>query len=104
MTDPKNIPLDKARPGDMVFLKPRLFRELEGGAAWLVGGRCYAPEEIDHIERPARALTVGLAVFKGTDTQVEVVAIVDGWAAWVRKGYKASNGWKPVDDLEPVDD
>lgn len=104
MSDPKNIPLSEARPGDIVYLKPAHIAEVEKGGIRTYAGRCYERGDIDHIERAPRVLKVGLAQFRGTDTQVEVVAIVDGWAAWVRKGYKASNGWKPVDELEPVDD
>jgi len=92
----------------MVFLKPLAFDGHSAHGVYVAkpDGQSMGVgfDWIDHIERAPRVLQVGLAMLKGTDTQVEVVAIVDGWAAWVRKGYKTSNGWTQVEFLEPVDD
>lgn len=94
------------RPGDKVWLKPRKVEEVGTAGVWTLGGRCYGPEEIDHIERAPRVLKVGAPVKNiGTDTLYGTVIGLRGKWAWVLPERDGA----PPDTvntlyLEPVDD
>lgn len=108
MSDPKNIPLSEARPGDMVFLKPLTLSNARTGLGLYI---CVGPYDlptawIDHIERAPRVLKVGAPVKNiGTDTLYGTVIGLRGKWAWVLPEREGA----PPDTvntlyLEPVDD
>lgn len=101
MTDPQNIPLAEARPGDMVFLKPLAFDGQSAHGVYVAkpDGQSMGVgfDWIDHIERAPRVLKVGDRVrLKGSELAVGVVLCIHGSDAWV--------GWPAfLTDLEPVE-
>lgn len=108
MSNPKNVPLSEARPGDMVFLKPAVLRKVRDGYAVVYAYRHYHPSEIDHIERAPRPLEVGLARFIGGRVDVQIVGIAKGRAAWMSLdgndyGWEDADCFKNITDLERVD-
>lgn len=102
MTDPQNVPLDKARPGDMVFLKPLVVDAVSPNGFVSVGSTLFPPSVIDHIERPARVLKVGDRVLRKTTHHRATVLAIDGNIAWV-KGENDHRWTAPLTDLEPVE-
>ena len=108
MTDPQNVPLDKARPGDMVFLKPLAFDGHSAHGVYVAkpDGQSMGVgfDWIDHIERAPRVLKVGEpAIHKFSGARVKIRLIEDGWAAWVAETSGAAHGWSRLIDLEPVE-
>ena len=107
MSDPKNIPINEARLGDMVFLKPMQFNGLGtygtyGAFVTKPDGQSMAvtPEWIDHIERAPRPLAVGDRVRGGVDRGT-IHAIV-GLRAAVIWDCSTAN-WPLLTSLERVD-
>lgn len=106
MTDPKNVPLDKARPGDMVFPKPLTI--MRAGADYVSVTFSddthvdLSPEDIDHIERPARVLKVGDRVTDGASIREGEIVFMEGDEAVIRTSD--SGIWVyALTDLEPVE-
>jgi len=106
MTDPKNIPLAEARPGDMVFLKPLAFdgHSTHGVYVAKPDGQSMGVglDWIDHIERAPRALKVGDRVWRKTTHHRATVLAIDGDIAWV-KGENDHRWTAPLTDLEPIE-
>ena len=108
MTDPKNIPLSEARPGDIVYMKPMVFDGMSSCNRFFMTqqGWAFSPSDIDHIERAPRPLEVGAPVKNiGTDTLYGTVIGLRGKWAWVLPEREGA----PPDTvntlyLEPVDD
>jgi hypothetical protein len=105
MSDPKNIPLDQARPGDIVHLKPMVLAHNTGWpslAALSVENirRAFHKAEIDHIERAPRPLEVGDRVQGGVDRGT-IHAIVGERAAVIWDCSTAN--WPLLTSLERVD-
>lgn len=108
MTDPKNIPLADAKPGDMVFLKPVTFVG-HGNGYWLCESvpafrQSFRASQIDHIERAPRVLKVGDRVQLGGRTGR--LSGLDGDWAWVMLD-SSGNSRLPcsclLKDLEPAE-
>jgi len=106
MSDPKNIPLSEAGPGDIVHLKPMMVDRVSIDGSVTVGRFEFPPSVIDHIERAPRPLEVGSKVKNiGTDTLYGTVIGLRGKWAWVLPEREGA----PPDTvntlyLEPVDD
>lgn len=109
MTDPKNVPLAEARPGDMVFLKPLAFDGHSAHGVYVAkpDGQSMGVgfDWIDHIERAPRVLKVGEpAIHKPSGGRVTVRFIEEGWVAWSANALgRKSRGWSLLTDLEPVE-
>ena len=114
MTDPKNVPLAEARPGDIVYLKPQHVFWVCPNATHVTADSKYGrvPLEadwIDHIERPPRVLKVGdRARYRNGGSKVIIRAIhalFNGRSrAWVEFANAGDNFASPLlTDLEPVE-
>lgn len=105
MTD--HIPLDKARPGDMVFLKPiRLINPANG--YWLCANthevrQSYSADQIDHIERAPRALKVGDRVRARWGQIPATILAIDEDMAWCRNVGDDDRWTIRLTALEPVE-
>ena len=108
MSDPKNIPLDQARPGDIVHLKPMMVDNVSPQGFVSVGHQWFPPSVIDRIERAPRPLEVGDRVRFRTGSQGFIRAIraeFNGKSrAWVEFTDSAGCYTSPyLTDLERVD-
>ena len=106
MSDPKNIPLSEARPGDKVFLKPATVQATRADILTikLASEWCYdvSADEIDRIERAPRPLEVGDEVRILDDARKTViVGISDGWA-WLKRS-DGQHWTRALEGLERVD-
>ena len=102
MSDPKNIPLSEARPGDIVHLKPVELTRVSASGYFVCGAHTFGNSHIDHIERAPRPLAVGDEVRILDDARKTViVGISDGWA-WLKRS-DGQHWTRALEGLERVD-
>ena len=106
MTDPQNVPLDKARLGDMVFLKPLAFDGHSAHGVYVAkpDGQSMGVgfDWIDHIERAPRVLKVGDRVRTQATHRRATILAIDSNMAWL-KGENDNRWTVCLTDLEPVE-